>query len=102
MGDFDAVDAGEDVDAIGAEDGDGGHVEVVDPTKIDQSTEIGFELDGNDHVGHAVVNEVDDEHGDGGEGGDEEFVPPTDVEEIVGDAEDDDGLEGEESGEVGC
>ena len=26
LGDFDAVYAGEDVDAVGAEDGDGGHV----------------------------------------------------------------------------
>lgn len=100
--DFDAVDAGEDVDAVGAEDGDAGHVGVVDPTKIDQVAEVGFELDWDDYVGDAVVDEVDDEHRDGGKSWNEEFVPPADVEKIVGDAEDDDGLEGEKSGKVGC
>ena len=35
LGDFDAVDAGEDVDAVGAEDGDGGHVGVVEPAEVD-------------------------------------------------------------------
>ncbi len=29
LGDFDAVYAGEDVDAIGAEDGDSGHIYIV-------------------------------------------------------------------------
>ncbi|QSZ32658.1 hypothetical protein DSL72_002237 [Monilinia vaccinii-corymbosi] len=73
---FDAVDAGEDVDAIGAEDGDAGH------------------RDGDDDVRHAEIDKVDDEDGDAGDGGDEEFVPPADVEEVVANSEDDDGLEG--------
>lgn len=53
-------------------------------------------------MGYAEIDKVDDEDGDGGEGGDEEFVAPPDVEEVVADAEDDDGLEGEDRGEVGC
>ena len=52
-------------------------------------------------MGYAEVDEVDDEDGDGGEGGDEEFVAPPDVEEVVAYAEEDDGLEGEDGGEVG-
>lgn len=52
-------------------------------------------------MGYAEIDKVDDEDGDGCEGGDEEFVPPPDVEEVVADAEDDDGLEGEDGGEVG-
>ena len=56
----------------------------------------------DDDSGDAVVDVVDYEHGDGGEGGEEEFVAPADVEEVVGEAEDDYGVEGEEGGEVGC
>ena len=83
MRDFDAVDASEDVDAVGAEDSDGSHVGVVEPAYVNEGTKVGFELDGHGDVGHAVVDEVDHEHGDGGEGRDEEFVTPADVEEVV-------------------
>ena len=34
--DFDAVYAGEDVDAVGAEDGDGGHVDVVEEAEVEE------------------------------------------------------------------
>ncbi|RFU29736.1 hypothetical protein B7463_g6615, partial [Scytalidium lignicola] len=62
LGDFDAVYPGEDVDAVGAEDGDAGH------------------------------------DWDAGYAGDEEFVAPADIEEVVAQAEDHDGLEGEDAG----
>ncbi len=96
--DFNAVDAREDVDAVRAENGDGGHVGVVKPADVDECAEIGFELDGYGDVGHVIIDEVDDEHWDGGKGGDEEFVAPADVEEVVADTEDYDGLEREYGG----
>jgi len=34
--DFDAVDPGEDVDAVGTEDGDGGHVDVVEEAEVEE------------------------------------------------------------------
>lgn len=48
------------------------------------------------------IDKVDDEDGDAGDGGDEEFMAPSDIEEVVADSEDDDGLEGEDGGEIGC
>ncbi|KFZ16648.1 hypothetical protein V502_04989, partial [Pseudogymnoascus sp. VKM F-4520 (FW-2644)] len=81
LADFDPVYAGEDVNAI------------------EEVAEVGAEGGGDHDVGYAEVDEVDDEDGDGCEGGDEEFVAPPDVEEVVADAEEDDGLEGEDGGE---
>ena len=52
--------------------------------------EVGGEKVWDDDGGDAVVDVVDYEHWDGGEGGEEEFVAPADVEEVVGEAEDDD------------
>jgi hypothetical protein len=49
----------------------------------------------------AEVDKVDDEHGDRGHGGDEHLVAPSDVEQVVAYAEEDDALEGEDGGEVG-
>ena len=104
MRDFDAVDAGEDVDAIAGEDGDAGHVGVVEPAKVEHIVVIEerLELFGDDDGGDAIVYEVDGEHGDGGHGWKEEFVTPADVEQVVADAEDHNGLEGENGGKVGC
>lgn len=61
-----------------------------------------MQRDGDDDAGDAKVDKVDDEQGDGGEGGDEEFVAPADVEEVVADAEDGDGLQADDGREVGC
>lgn len=52
-------------------------------------------------MGYPEIDKIDDENGDGCEGRDEEFVAPADIEEVVAYAEDDDGLEGEDGGEVG-
>ena len=38
--DFDAVYAGEDVDRVRAEDGDCGHVDIVEPPKLEQRSEV--------------------------------------------------------------
>lgn len=81
--DFDAVDTCKDVDAVGAEDGDGGHVGVVQPTDVDDGTQVRFEHDGDGNVRDAVVDKVDNEHGDRGEGRNEEFVTPSDIEQVV-------------------
>ena len=98
LGDFDAVDSREDVDAVGAEDGDAGHVDVVQRAEVEELAEVGLELDGDHDGGDAKVDKVDDEQGDRGKGGDEELVAPAYVEEVVADAEEGDGLEGDDGG----
>ena len=93
--DLDAVDAREDVDAVGGEDGDAGHVDVVQRAEVEEGPQVGLQLERDDDGGHAKVDAVDDQQGDGGEGGDEELVPPADVEEVVGEAEGGDGVQGD-------
>ena len=66
MRNLDAVDSSEDVDAIAGKDGDGGHIGVIKPTKIEHVAEVGLKLFGDDDGGDAVVYEVDYQHGDGG------------------------------------
>lgn len=102
MGDFDAVYAREDVDAVGAEDGDGEHVEVVEEAELEQFAEVGAQGDGDHNVGYAEIDEVDDEEGNAGDAWDEELVAPADVEKVVANAEDGDGLDGENCGEIRC
>jgi hypothetical protein len=100
--DFDAIDASEDVDAIWAKDGHGGHVKVVEESEVEELPKVWLE-GGRDHdLGDPEIDKVDDQQGDAGECWDEEFVPPPDVEQVVANAEDGDGLEGEDCGEVGC
>ena len=101
LGDFDAVDASKHVDTLGAEHGDAGHVEVVEDAEIEELAEVGLELEGDDDAGDAKVDKVDDKEGDGGEPGDPPLVAPADVEEVVADAQEGDGLEGDDGAEVG-
>jgi hypothetical protein len=101
LGDLDAVDAGEHVDALRAEHGDAGHVDVVEEAEVEELAEIGLQLDGDDDGRDVEVDKVDDEEGDGGQAGDPPLVPPADVEEVVADAEQGDGLEGDDGAEVG-
>ncbi|KAI9650938.1 hypothetical protein NHQ30_000973 [Ciborinia camelliae] len=81
---FDAVYAGENVDAVGAEDGDSRHG------------------DWDDDLGNAKIDKIDNENGNAGDGGDEEFMAPADIEEVVANSEDYYGLEGEDGREVRC
>lgn len=101
LGDFDAVDAREHVDALGAEHGDAGHVDVVEGAEVEEVAEERLEGHGDDDGGDVEVDKVDDEEGDGGEAGDPPLVTPADVEEVVADAEEGDGLEGDDGAEVG-
>lgn len=102
LGDLDAVDAGKHVDALRAEHGDAGHVDVVEEAEVEELAEVGLELHGDDDGGDVEVDKVDDEEGDGGQAGDPPFVSPSNVEEVVADAEQCDGLEGDDGAEVGC
>lgn len=101
MGDFDAVDASKHVDALGAEHGDTSHVDVVEGAEVEELTEVRLELYGYHDGGYVEVDEVDDEEGDGGEAGNPPFVSPADVEEVVADSEEGDGLERDDCAEVG-
>lgn len=102
LGDFDAVDAGEHVDALGAEHGDAGHVDVVEEAEVEELAEVGLELDGDDDGGDVEVDKVDDEKRDGGQAGNPPFVSPSNVEEVVADAEQCNGLERNDGAKVGC
>lgn len=61
--DLDPVDAREDVDAVGAEDGHGGHVDVVQQAEVEEPlvvVEVRLQ-EPREHDGrHAEVDEVDD------------------------------------------
>lgn len=102
LGDFDAVDAGEHVDALGAEHGNAGHVEVVEGSEVEELTEIWLELDGDDDGGYVEVDEVDDEEGNGCQAGNPPLVAPADVEEVVADSEEGYGLQGDDCAKVRC
>lgn len=102
LGDFDAVDAGEHVDALGAEHGNAGHVEVVEGAEVEELAQVGLELDGDDDGGYVEVDEVDDEEGNGCQAGNPPLVAPTNVEEIVADAEEGYGLERDDCAKVRC
>jgi hypothetical protein len=53
-------------------------------------------------LGYTEVDEVNDQNGNAGYAWDEEFVSPADVEEVITNAEEGDGLEREDGGEVRC
>lgn len=93
LGDFDAVDTRQHVDALGAEHGDAGHVEVVEEPQVEELTQIRLERNRDDDGRDIEVDEVDDQDGNGGQGRDPPLVTPTDVEEVVAEAEEGDGLE---------
>ena len=63
---------------------------------MEELAEVGLQRQRDDDRRDAKVDKVDDEERDRGEGGDEELVAPADVEEVVADAEDGDGLEGDD------
>jgi hypothetical protein len=94
--DFNAVYSCQDVDAVWAEDRNGGHVKVVEGSEVEKLSEVRLERGGEDNGCYAKVDEVDYQDGDGRKGRNEELVPPADVEEIVAYSEDGDGLEGED------
>ncbi|TFB03297.1 hypothetical protein CCMA1212_004231 [Trichoderma ghanense] len=99
LGDFDAVDAGEHVDALRAEHGDAGHVGVVEGAEVEELAEQRLERQRDDDGGDVEVDKVDDEERDGGDARDPPLVAPADVEEVVADAEEGDGLEGDDGAE---
>lgn len=100
LGDLDAVDARQHVDALGAEHGDAGHVDVVERAEVEELAEIRLQLHG-DHNGRDVeVDKVDDQDGDGGKAGDPPLVSPADVEEVIANAEERNGLEGNDGSQV--
>lgn len=101
LGDLDAVDASQHVDALGAEHGNAGHVDVVEGAEIEELAEVGLELDGEDDRGNVKVDKVYNEQGDGGQTRNPPLVPPSNVEEVVADSEESDGLEGDDGAQVG-
>lgn len=98
--DLDAVDAGKHVDALRAEHGDAGHVYVVEGAEVEELAEQGLERERDDDGRDVEVDKVDDEEGYGRQAGNPPLVPPADVEEVVADAEEGDGLEGDDGAEV--
>jgi hypothetical protein len=101
LGYLNAVDAGEHVDALRAEHGDAGHVGVVEGAEVEELAEQGLERQRDDDGGDVEVDKVDDEQRDGGDARDPPLVAPAYVKEVVADAEERDGLEGDDGAEVG-
>ena len=97
---LDAVDAGKHVDALRAEHGDAGHVDVVKGAQVKQLPQPGLELGGDDDGGDIKVDEVDDEERDGGETGNPPLVAPANVEEVIANSEQGNSLEGDDGAEV--
>lgn len=89
---FDSVDSCQNVDAVWCEDGDYGHVNVVEVREIEKRDgvrgreEVGPERFWYHNGGDAEVDEVDDEEWNGCEGRYEDFVTPSKVEQVVDDA----------------
>ena len=100
LGDLDAVDAGEHVDALRTEHGYAGHVEVVERAEVEELAEVGLQLHGDDDARHVKVDKVDDEDGDGGQAGDPPLVPPANVKEVVADSEESNSLQGDDGAQV--
>jgi hypothetical protein len=86
LGNFDAVDTREHVDALWAEHGDAGHVDVVEETKVNEVAEVRLKLDWEDDGSDVEVDKVDDEERDGSQTRNPPFVSPSDIEEVVADA----------------
>ncbi|KAF1737541.1 hypothetical protein CRV24_003161 [Beauveria bassiana] len=101
LGDLNAVDAGEHVDALRAKHGDAGHVDVVQRAEVEELAEVGLQLHGYDDARHVKVDKVDDEDGDGGQAGDPPLVPPANVEEVVADSEESNSLQGNDGAQIG-
>lgn len=92
---FNSVDARQDVDAVGTEDAESGHVSVVEETEIEKlATDIGLQDGWEDDGSDAKVDKIDDEKRNRGERWNKELVSPSNIEEVVADAEDGYGLEG--------
>ena len=60
LGHFNSVNACKDVDTVWTEDGHGGHVDVVEDSKLEELAEIGLERGRDHNLGDAEIYEVDD------------------------------------------
>ena len=69
-------------------------------TKVEQLSEIRSQRYRDNHLGDTKVHKVDDEHGDGCNGRDEDLVTPSDIEQVVADTQQDDGLQREDGRQV--
>ncbi len=86
LGDLDPVDTSEDINTIGAENGNGGHVSIVEPSEINHLSQIALQLDGDNNIGDTKIDKVDYQHRDCGEGWYEKFMTPANIKEVIADA----------------
>lgn len=93
LGDLDAVDARQHVDALRAKHGDTCHVEVVDRAEVEQLTKVRLQLDRDNDACYVKVDKVDHQDGNGSQSRNPPLVAPADIEEIVTDAEEGDCLQ---------
>lgn len=92
MGHLDAVDSRQDVYTVRTENGDTGHVDIVEPAQVEEPAEVWAERDGYNNLSDAEVDKVNDKDGYGGKRRDEELVPPSNIEEVIPYAKDNDRL----------
>lgn len=87
MGHFNAVYASQDIDGIGTEYSNAGHIDVVKRTQVEQFAEIWSKGKWYDNAGYAKVYEVDNKDGYSSKGRNKELMPPSNIKEVIADAE---------------
>ncbi len=80
LGHFYTVDTGQDVDAVGAEGGDRGHVSIIKPAKFDEFSKVPLQRNRDHYLGDAKVDEVYDQERNRRNCWNEDFMSPSYVE----------------------
>jgi hypothetical protein len=83
LGNLNTVDAGKHVDALGAEHGNTGHVNVVECAEVEQLAKIRLELERQNDGCDVKIDKVDDQQGDRGDTRNPPLVSPTNVKQII-------------------
>ena len=84
---LDTVDASKHVDALGAEHGNTGHVNVVKCAKVEELAQIRLELKRQNNGCDVKVDKVDNQKGDRGNTRNPPLVSPANVKEIITDTQ---------------
>jgi hypothetical protein len=69
-------------------------------TEIEQLSKIPSQWYRDHHLSDTKVHEINNEHRDSGDSRDEHLVAPSDVEQVVANAQQDNGLQRKDSGQV--
>mmetsp|Transcript_50392 Transcript_50392/g.116321 ORF Transcript_50392/g.116321 Transcript_50392/m.116321 type:complete len:274 (+) Transcript_50392:553-1374(+) len=96
---LEAIHACEDVDRVGAEDGEGGHKHVVQDADVDRAANERIQRLGRHHDGATSVDRVDHQQRQRGRQGEPQLVPPPQVKDVIGESKEAHAADGEERAE---